>query len=157
MDPLRLVARTSLGAVFIGGGLDSLQSPAPRAEVAAPVTELAREAVPSLPDNDVTLVRINAGVHVVGGSLLALGKLPRLSALALAGSLIPTTLGGHRFWEAKSEEEKKQQQLHFTKNLAMFGGLLFAALDRHGQPSLAWRAKRAASHASEKIPLVGTS
>jgi putative oxidoreductase len=153
MDPLRMIARTSLGAVFIGGGLDSLQSPAPKAEVAAPVTEMARNAVDMLPDSDVTLVRINGGVHVAAGTLLVLGKLPRLSALALAASLIPTTLGGHRFWEAASAEEKKQQQLHFSKNLAMFGGLLFAALDRHGQPSLAWRAKRLAGQASDKLPL----
>jgi uncharacterized membrane protein YphA (DoxX/SURF4 family) len=148
-----MVARTSLGAVFIGGGIDSLRSPAPRAEMAAPVTEFAREAVEALPDSDITLVRLNAAVHVGAGSLLVLGKLPRLSALALAGSLIPTTLGGHRFWEASSDQEKTQQQLHFTKNLAMFGGLLFAALDRHGQPSLAWRAKRAAHQASEKLPI----
>lgn len=151
MDPLRFVARTALGTVFIGGGIDSLRSPKPKAEVAAPVTEKARQAVGLLPDSDVTLVQINAGVHVVAGSLLALGKLPRLSALALAASLIPTTLAGHRFWEATSEEQKTQQQLHFTKNLAMFGGLLFAALDRHGEPSLLWRAKRAAGHAADMV------
>jgi hypothetical protein len=77
MDPLRTVARTSLGAVFISGGIDSLRSPEPKAAVAAPVTELARDAVDGLPESDVTLVRINAGVHVAAGSLLALGKLPR--------------------------------------------------------------------------------
>ncbi len=32
---------------------------------------------------------------MVGGTLLAPGVTPRLSALALAGSLIPTTLAGH--------------------------------------------------------------
>jgi putative oxidoreductase len=153
MDPLRLVARTALGAVFIGGGIDSLRAPEPKAELAAPVIDLVHDAVAALPDSDVTLVKINAGVHVVAGSLLVLGKLPRLSALALAASLVPTTLGGHRFWEAESDDEKKQQQLHFTKNLAMFGGLLFAALDRHGEPSLVWRAKRAASHAGDRLPV----
>jgi uncharacterized membrane protein YphA (DoxX/SURF4 family) len=152
MDPLRLIARSSLGAVFIAGGIDSLRAPKPKAEMAAPVTERAREAAGFLPDDDEQLVRINAGVHVVAGSLLVLGRLPRLSAVALAGSLIPTTLGGHRFWEADDEGTKKQQQLHFTKNLAMFGGLLFAALDRHGSPSLAWRAR----HASKKSALLPT-
>lgn len=160
MDPLRTVARTSLGAVFISGGIDSLRSPEPKAKLAAPVTEAARDAVDALPDDDVTLVKINAGVHVAAGSLLALGKLPRLSALALAGTLIPTTLAGHRFWEASSEEQKTQQQLHFTKNLAMFGGLIFAALDRHGEPSLIWRAKHATKTATkvagEKIPALSS-
>ena len=148
-----MVARGALGAVFIGGGIDSLRSPEPRAEVAAPVTEAARQAVESLPESDITLVRINGAVHIIAGGLFIVGKLPRLSALTLAASLIPTTLGGHRFWEADSEAEKSQQQLHFTKNLAMFGGLIFATLDRHGQPSLAWRAKRATKRASDKIAL----
>jgi putative oxidoreductase len=152
MDPLRMLARSALGAVFISGGLDSLRSPAPKAALAAPVTEKARHLVSGLSDDDITLVRINAGVDIAAGSLLVTGKLPRLSALALAGSLALTTFGGHRFWEAESEEKRKQQQLHFTKNLAVFGGLLFAALDRHGEPSLAWRAKRAAKRAGEKLP-----
>jgi putative oxidoreductase len=141
MDPVRTIARASLGAVFISGGIDSLRSPAPKAKVAAPVIAKAHQAIGILPAGDVTLVRINAGVDVAAGSLLVMGKLPRLSALALAGSLLLTTLGGHRFWEADTDEAKAQQQLHFTKNLAMFGGLLFAALDRHGEPSLAWRAR----------------
>jgi putative oxidoreductase len=152
MDPFRIVARGALGVVFISGGVNSLRSPASRAAVAAPVTEKMRQVVGILPSDDVTLVRINAGVDVVAGSLLVLGKLPRLSAVALAGSLFLTTLGGHRFWEAETAADRAQQQLHFNKNLAMFGGLLFAALDRQGQPSLAWRAKRAAKRAGDKIP-----
>lgn len=147
-----MVARTALGAVFIAGGLDSLRSPSAKAEAAAPVTERARQAVGLLPDDDVTLVLINAGVDVVAGSSLILGRLPRLSSLALAGSLILTTLGGHRFWEADTDEKRKQQQLHFLKNGAILGGLLFAALDRQGQPSLAWRAKRVATQAADKLP-----
>jgi uncharacterized membrane protein YphA (DoxX/SURF4 family) len=146
-----MVARTALGAVFVLGGIESLRAPEPRAEVAAPVVEKAREAVDILPDDDVTLVRINAGIHVGAGSLLILGKLPRLAALVLAGTLVPTTLGGHRFWEAESKEQATQQQLHFMKNLAMFGGLLFAAVDRHGEPSLAWRARRGARQARDKL------
>jgi uncharacterized membrane protein YphA (DoxX/SURF4 family) len=153
MDPLRLLARTSLGTVFISGGIDGFREPEPKADIAAPVTETARNAFSGLSDDDVTLVRINAAVQVGAGSLLVLGKLPRLAALALASSLVPTTLGGHRFWEAPSAEQKKQQQLHFMKNLAMLGGLLFAALDRHGHPSLAWRAQRAASRAGERVSI----
>jgi putative oxidoreductase len=152
MDPVRLIARSALGAIFISGGMDALRSPGPRAKLAAPVTDKARQAASFLPDDNEQLVRINGGVHVAAGSLLVLGKLPRLSALVLAGSLIPTTLGGHRFWEAPDDEGKKMQQLQFSKNLAMFGGLIFAALDRKGNPSLGWRAKRAA----KRLP-VGSS
>jgi uncharacterized membrane protein YphA (DoxX/SURF4 family) len=68
-------------------------------------------------------------VQVLGGALLALGVAPRLSALALAGSLIPTTLAGHSYWAVQDPAARKQQRIQFHKNLAMIGGLLFAVLD----------------------------
>jgi putative oxidoreductase len=63
------------------------------------------------------------------GVLLALGVAPRLSAVVLAGSMIPTTLAGHCFWTVDDPEVREQQQVQFHKNMAMIGGLLFAALD----------------------------
>ena len=53
----------------------------------------------SVPDETPILVQVNGAVQVVGGTLLGLGVLTRLAALALAASLVPTTLAGHRFWE----------------------------------------------------------
>jgi hypothetical protein len=53
---------------------------------------------------------------------------PRVCALVLAGSMIPITLSAHRFWTAKDPAVRKQQQVQFHKNMAMIGGLLFAAL-----------------------------
>jgi putative oxidoreductase len=163
MDPVRALARASLGAVFISGGLAALRSPGPRAELAAPITDKLRSTVTALPDDDVVLVQLNGGLQVAAGTMLALGRLRRLSALALAVSLVPTTVAGHRFWEAATPEQRNQQRLHFTKNLAMFGGLLFAALDRGGEPSLAWRTKRQARRAAsqahqaaERLPLVSS-
>jgi putative oxidoreductase len=152
MDPLRLLARSALGALFINGGIDAMRNPSGRAKLAAPITEKAREVVDFLPEDNEQLVRINGAVHVAAGGLLVLGKFPRLSALVLAGSLIPTTLGGHRFWEADDDTTRKNQQIHFLKNLSILGGLLFASLDRQGNPSLGWRARRAA----ERIPHVSS-
>jgi uncharacterized membrane protein YphA (DoxX/SURF4 family) len=61
--------------------------------------------------------------------MLAAGILPRLAALALATSLVPTTLAGHRFWEAEEPAEQSRQRTQFLKNCAIFGGLLVVALD----------------------------
>jgi uncharacterized membrane protein YphA (DoxX/SURF4 family) len=61
---------------------------------------------------------------------LALGLLPRLSSLALIGSLVPTTIAGHGFWTADDPITRKLQRIQFHKNMAMIGGLVFAALDR---------------------------
>ena len=82
-----------------------------------------------LPEDDTLLVQANAAVMVAGGTLLAAGKLPRLSALALAASLVPTTLAGHSYWTVEDPVARKTQRIQFHKNLAMLGGLLFAVLD----------------------------
>jgi uncharacterized membrane protein YphA (DoxX/SURF4 family) len=49
--------------------------------------------------------------------------------LALATSLVPTTMAGHRFWEAQEDPQRKQHLIHFLKNSAILGGLLIAAFD----------------------------
>ena len=65
-----------------------------------------------------------------------------LAALALIGSIVPTTYAGHRFWEETDEATRAEQRMHFFKNLGLLGGLLLAAMDTEGKPSLGWRAKR---------------
>jgi putative oxidoreductase len=68
-------------------------------------------------------VRANAAVQVAAGAALALAILPRLSALVLAGSLVPTTLGDHRFWEQEGPAAA-QRRTQFLKNAAILGGLI---------------------------------
>jgi putative oxidoreductase len=98
-------------------------------------------------------VRINGAIQCAAGSMLAIGLLPRLSSLALAATLVPTTAAGHRFWQAEDEQERAQQRIHFLKNLAIFGGLLIAAADTAGRPSLAWRGRHAARTARRDAAL----
>ena len=97
-----------------------------------------------MPDKTEEAVRINGAVQAVAGTMLALGWWPRLSAFTLAATLVPTTLAGHRFWEAEDEQERRQQRIHFLKNVSMLGGLLIASADTAGNPSLAWRSRHAA-------------
>jgi uncharacterized membrane protein YphA (DoxX/SURF4 family) len=145
-----------LGAVFVAGGIDSLRNPGPRAELAADIG--ARIARPlGLPEDAQTLVRINAGVQVGAGLLLATGRFPRLAAATLLATLVPTTLAGHPFWDAKTAEERAHHRTHFLKNLGVAGGLLLAAVDTEGKPSLGWRARHAAGHARESMEDVAGS
>jgi uncharacterized membrane protein YphA (DoxX/SURF4 family) len=71
--------------------------------------------------------------------------------LVLATTLIPTTLAGHAFWAEEDPQARAQQRIQFLKNASMFGGLLLAALDTEGRPSIPWRAKRAAHQAAEHV------
>lgn len=68
-------------------------------------------------------VRVNGAAMTIVGGTLALGIAPRVSATVLAGSLAPTTLVGHPFWNLEGEA-RAAQKIQFTKNLAMLGGLL---------------------------------
>jgi putative oxidoreductase len=143
MAVLRAIARPLLGSVFAIQGLETLRNPEQVAPTAEPVVEPLSEKVPAIPDSVEQAVRVNGAVQLAGGTLLAIGWFPRLAALAIAGSLVPTTLAGHRFWEADEPQTRKQQRIHFLKNLSILGGLLIAAADTSGRPSLAWRSRHA--------------
>jgi putative oxidoreductase len=155
MSPIRLIARPMLASTFIVGGINSLKNPDGLAERAEPVTEklepVIDQATSPLPLHldQRQLVMANGAVHVVCGAMLATGKMPRLAAFALAATLVPTTFGGHRFWEESDPQARQSQQFHFFKNLSMIGGLLLASVDTEGRPSVAWRAKRGARQARE--------
>ena len=128
LAPLRPAARLLTGSTYVLLGFDALRAPGGRVDLAAPLLAAIRTKVP-LPADDEVVVRGNAAVQVVAGTMLALGRAPRLSALALAGSLIPTTLAGHAYWAIEDPAERKIQRIQFHKNLAMIGGLLLAVLD----------------------------
>jgi putative oxidoreductase len=139
----RRLARPLLASIFVVGGLDAFRHPAGKAKKASAVTEPLHENVPAIADLDTeTLVRLNGAVQVIAGMLLATGRFRRGASLILMGSLVPTTYAGHRFWEETDEIARAQQQMHFVKNLGLLGGLILAAVDTEGEPSLSWRAKR---------------
>src|SRR3954471_17482445 len=124
---VRRIARPLLASTFVVGGIDTLRNPQSRVAGARPVVEkVAEQADKQLPvqvPRDVEQwVKIDAGVKVGAGALLAIGRLPRLSAAALAASLVPTTLAGHRFWEHQDPQQRAGQQIHFLKNLGLLGG-----------------------------------
>lgn len=148
MTLLRRVARPMLAAIFISGGVDALRNPGPKAAAAEGVTPMLTENIPALADQDTeNLVRINGAAQVAAGSLLALNRFPRLSALVLAASIVPTTAAGHRFWEVDDDMARTQQKVHFLKNVGLLGGLLLAAADTEGRPGVVWRTKHTAEHA----------
>jgi putative oxidoreductase len=143
MTLVRRAARPMLASTFVVWGIDSLRDPGRRADSAEKVAPMVRKLVPQLPADTVTLVRINGAVQLAGGLALGAGIFPRLSAAALAVTLVPTTLARHRFWEESDPVMRRMQRQHFMKNLGLLGGLLLAAVDTAGKPGLAWRTRHA--------------
>jgi uncharacterized membrane protein YphA (DoxX/SURF4 family) len=152
---IRRIARPMLSAVFIGQGVDALRSPKPAADAARPTLEgLSKLPDPigtHVPADAETFARINAAVQIGGGLLLATGKLPRLASAALAFTVVPGSLGGHMFWKEVDPQRKADQRRAFLTDLSLIGGLIIAAADTEGRPSLGWRGRRAARKVSEAV------
>jgi uncharacterized membrane protein YphA (DoxX/SURF4 family) len=142
MPLVRAAARPLLASIFVAGGVETLRNPAPRVQAADKVVRPLVQRIEQLSSTE-QVVKIDAAAKIVAGTLLAVGRFPRLSATVLAASMVPTTLAGHRFWEESDPAKRAQQRLHFMKNASILGGLILAAVDTEGRPSLAWRARRA--------------
>lgn len=153
MAVLRAFARPMLASIFVVQGYQTWRNPERVAARAEPVVRPVTSRVSMLPEETEQNVRINGAVQCVAGSMLAMGWFPRLSAAVLAGTLVPTTLAGHRYWEIEDKQERAQQRIHFLKNLTMLGGLLIAAADTSGSPSLAWRSRHAARDVHRDVAL----
>jgi uncharacterized membrane protein YphA (DoxX/SURF4 family) len=155
MTVSRLLARPLLAAAFVAGPVNALKNAEGHAAKAKKVTDrivpvaerLGDRAGVPVPHDPAVWVRINAGLQLAAAVGLATGKAPRISSAVLAGSLLPTTFAGHRFWEETDPGAKATQRIQFLKNLSLLGGLIIAAGDTDGKPGVAWRARHAAKDA----------
>ena len=151
MTLLRASSRTMLASYFVTSGYKAVRHPELLVAAAEPVADrlvpVVKKYAPAeiagfVPEDTKTLVRINGAAQVLGGLALATGKGRRVGAVVLAASLIPSTLAKHPFWTRTDAEEKAQDRSHFFKNLSLLGGVLLAANDTEGRPSLVWRAQK---------------
>jgi uncharacterized membrane protein YphA (DoxX/SURF4 family) len=152
---IRRIARPLLSVVFIGQGIDSLRNPKAAAEAAAPAVG-GLQALPdpvgsSVPSNPQTVAQLNAAVQIGAGLLLATGRMPRVASAALAVTLLPANLGAHMFWSETDPQRKAEKRKDFLTDLSLLGGLLIAAADTAGKPSLGWRGRRAAERLSDAV------
>lgn len=151
MSLARRAARAALAASFISGGLDQLRHPQPKAGPASPIAKPIADRVPQLPNDPESLVKLDGAIKVAGGLGLVFGPFARPSALLLAGSLVPTTLAAHRFWETTDPDQRVSDQVEFFKNVSLIGGLLIAALDTGGRPSVPYVAGKAVHAAADTV------
>ncbi|MBB1026283.1 DoxX family membrane protein, partial [Dietzia sp. DQ11-38-2] len=164
---IRRLARPMLATVFVIDGVETLRNPqahvakaAPLVDKAAPLVEKGEQAVnehvttsvPPVTKDTETLVKALAGVKVGAGVLFALGKAPRLSALALTASHLPTTVTRNDFWAESDSAAKSRKTTGLATDVALLGALLLASVDTAGQPGLTWRARRAGDKVTAKLP-----
>jgi uncharacterized membrane protein YphA (DoxX/SURF4 family) len=119
MGLFRFLARSAFAEIFILRGFDTVTNPGGRPDIVARTLPVP---APQL------MVRLNGAGMLTGGVALALGIKPRLAAFGLAAILVPTTYAGHQFWNEEDTGTRRNQRIHFDKNLSLIGGLLTYAL-----------------------------
>jgi uncharacterized membrane protein YphA (DoxX/SURF4 family) len=129
---IRRLARPLLGLAFVNSGLESLRDSDRRA------SKLASYGV----SQPAQAARGLAAAQVGGGVLLALNRLPRLTALLLAVTVVPDAATAHDFWTEKDSDAKRSQRSLFARDLGLLGGTLVALADTGGRESIPHRASR---------------
>lgn len=137
----RRIARPLLASIFVAEGFEAVRRPEGRVPKAKAVAEPLSERTGMASLDTETAIRVNGIVQIIGGALLATGRFRRPACLFLMGSLITTTYTYHRFWEETDETVRFQERMSFLKNVGLLGGLIIAAVDTEGAPSLGWRTR----------------
>ena len=123
-------ARILVAVVFLLNGFGIIDQ-------AIPARELAERGAPA---SLVPLIMLSGrALELIAGFTLALGILPRISAIALLVFLLTATLVSHSFWLAAGTPAFQGQLINFCKNTAILGGLLFISATS-GQPK-SWTKK----------------
>ena len=120
MGLARRLGQLCLGSMFVKLGSDAVRQPGARPDM------VAKAGIP----NPELAVRVNGATMTLAGLALALNRWPRLAALVLAASLIPTTLAGHAFWKSPPGPARAGNLTQFLKNLGLLGGLLIVVSGR---------------------------
>ncbi len=128
-NPLALVARVLLAALFVPAGISKI------AGFAGTVGYIGSVGLPLPIVGAVLAIVAEAG----GGIALLLGFQTRLAALVLAVFTVVAGVFFHAFWAA-APEAAQMQQIMFMKNIAIAGGLLM--LTAFGPGALSLDAKR---------------
>jgi len=123
-----LVARILISAVFVLNAFAIIDQ-------TIPAKELAERGVPL---GLVPLIMISGRIlEGAAGIALAFGVFPRLAAFALFAFLVPATFVSHSFWLAAGTPAFQSQLINFSKNAAIWGGLLFIGATQR-QPPFWW-------------------
>jgi uncharacterized membrane protein YphA (DoxX/SURF4 family) len=146
MSFVRFLARPMLASSFVLAGMDKLRNSDDTAAQLSPLLRRAAESLPFQADEKV-LARLIGGTQVGAGVCFALGKSARLAATVLA---VISALNGYVEWRSadiSSKEGREARRKQLLKNVTLTGGVLLAAVDTAGRPSLAWRAEHLAADA----------
>ncbi|MDP9831607.1 DoxX family protein [Trueperella abortisuis] len=121
------IGHMMMAPIFVLGGFGAMKEPGGRIGLTKDLMDKTGITVDE--QQAELMVKANGAAMIGAGAALGLGIFPRAAALALIGSLIPTTVAGHAFWEEEGAA-RDRQRIQFFKNLAIVGGLAAVALGK---------------------------
>ena len=109
-----LIGRILFGGFFLYNGINHLR----QAQSMAPYAESKGVPQPEL------AVKLSAIPLILGGASVLLGVKPKYGAAAILGFLAGVSPVMHDFWRKQDPNEKMNEMVNFTKNMALAGGAL---------------------------------
>ena len=109
-----VIGRLIFGSFFLYNGINHLKQRKSLAQYAA------TKNVP-VPDAAVTATGV---VLLAGGASILLGVKPKLGAAAIAGFLAGVSPVMHNFWSIQDPNQRMNEMINFSKNLALLGSAL---------------------------------
>ena len=126
MRALFLAGRAIFGGFFAYSGLNHFQQKKSMTQYAESKGVPARAAEAAIPATGAMLL--------AGGLSVLAGAKPRQGLATIVGFLIPVTLQMHRFWEVEDPQQRQQEMINFSKNLALVGAALMMLQIREPWP-----------------------
>lgn len=109
-----LLGRLLFGGYFIMGGVNHFKN-------ASKLSQYAESKHVPKPD---LAVKATGATLIVGGTSILLGIKPKVGAAAIIGFLAAVSPIMHDFWKQEQPEQRMNEMVNFTKNLALAGGAM---------------------------------
>lgn len=109
-----LLGRLLFGGYFIMSGVNHFKHKRELVEYTA---------AKNVPHPDLA-VQITGATLIAGGASILLGVKPKLGAAAIVGFLAGVTPVMHDFWRQENPEQRLNDTVNFTKNIALIGGAM---------------------------------
>ncbi len=114
MNPAFLIGRIIFGGFFLYNGVNHFK----QREGLAQYT-----ASKGIPQPDLA-VQISGAMMAIGGASLMLGLKPKLGTAAIIGFLAGASPLMHDFWTQQDPQQRQNDLIHFSKNIALLGAAL---------------------------------
>jgi putative oxidoreductase len=109
-----LIGRLVFGGFFLYNGINHLKERKSLGQYAG---------AKNVPIPEVAVVATGVAL-LAGGTSILLGVKPKLGAAAIAGFLAGVSPVMHNFWNVQDPNQRMNEMVHFSKNLALLGGAL---------------------------------